>query len=269
MLNFGISPCPNDIYIFYAILKGKIDLKGLRFKFIIEDVEKLNEFCLNDSLEISKISAHAFYYLRDRYDLLNRGAAISESGPVLVTKDLERISKLKQIKIALPGKLTTASALMWFYWKKHFAERDFSLSFTPFNQIVREVQEERADMGVLIHEGRFIYESYGLRLIADLGDFWKKETGSPIPLGCIVMRKDTKLDKQILENMIQQSIDYSKENFNEVLPFIKIYAQELNEEVIISHIQTYVNEYSYDLGDSGKKAIDILIEKLDREGIWS
>ncbi len=268
MLHFGISPCPNDTFIFYAMIKEKIDLRGYKFNFIIEDVETLNNLCLHKSLPISKVSVHAFYYLQNDYDILNSGGAVSELGPVAVTKDLEKLKELSEIKIALPGKLTTASALMWFYWKKNFPDKKYSLKFLTFNEIFDKLANDEVNIGVLIHEGRFIYESLGLKLIVDLGEFWKNETGTYIPLGCIIAKKNI-INKKILEEIIRESIYYSIKNTKEVLPFIKNYAQELNDEVIISHINTYVNEFSINLGDKGQKSVITFIKKIEAEGIWN
>ncbi|WP_460176692.1 1,4-dihydroxy-6-naphthoate synthase [Thermodesulfovibrio hydrogeniphilus] len=267
MLNFGISPCPNDIFIFYSMLNNRINLRNFSFNFIIEDVERLNNLCMKGKLPISKVSVHAFYYFQDKYDFLNSGGAISEFGPVAVTKDLEKISQLPKIRIALPGKLTTASALMWFYWKKFFSKKRYSLHFIRYDQIFDKLLNDEVDIGVLIHEGRFIYKSLGLSLIVDLGEFWKKETNTPIPLGCIVMRKQMPY-KEALERMIRESIKYSKNNIDEVMPFIKKYAQELDDKVIMSHIKTYVNDFSFDLAEQGRASIDIFLKKIKEVGIW-
>lgn len=267
MLEIGISPCPNDTFIFYGIIKEKIDLKNLKFRFIIEDVETLNNLCINGKLAISKISAHAFYYLKKEYDLLNAGGAISEYGPVVVTRNSERIGELSEIRIALPGKLTTASALMWFYWKKFFIDKKYILNFLPFNQTFDMLIKDEVDIGVLIHEGRFIYPSLGFKLIVDLGDFWKKETGTPIPLGCIVSKKDLKI-KSVLEELIRNSINYAFENKDEVFKFVRSYAQELDEKVIISHIETYVNNYTFNMTDKGLLSMETLMNKIEQEGVW-
>jgi len=267
MLEIGISPCPNDTFIFYGIIKEKIDLKGLKFRFIIEDVETLNNLCINGKIPISKISAHAFYYLKKKYDLLNSGGAISEYGPVVVTRNLERIRELSEIRIALPGKLTTASALMWFYWKKFFMDKKYILNFLTFNQIFDMLIKDKVDIGVCIHEGRFIYTSLGLKLIADLGDFWREHTGTPIPLGCIVSKKDLKI-KNILEELIRESLNYALKNKDEVFNFVRSYAQELDDKVIISHIETYVNDYTFNMKDKGFLSIKTLMDKIDKEGVW-
>lgn len=268
MLKFGISSCPNDIFIFYPLLNQKIDLKGYKFQFIIEDVESLNNLCLQGKLPLSKVSIYAFYHLQRNYELLNAGGAVSEYGPVAVVKDRDKIDKLRELKIALPGKFTTASALMWFYWKENFRDKRFSLEFMPFNHIIHKLINEQVDIGVLIHEGRFVYSSYGLNLLEDLGDFWKKQTDTPVPLGCIVAKKKT-FENKVLESIIRESIDYSKKNTDEVLNFVKKYAQELNQEVIMAHINTYVNDYSINLGERGLKSIKIFLQKISKEEVWN
>ena len=158
---------------------------------------------------------------------------------------------------------------MWFYWKKNFLDKKYSLKFVPYNKIIEELLNNEAHLGVLIHEGRFVYQLYNLNLVADLGEFWKKETGIPVPLGCVISKKDNKINKKILEEIVKESISYAKSNLNEVLPFIKIFAQELNEEVILSHIRAYVNDFSFSLQQEGKNSVISFIKKLQLEGVWS
>lgn len=267
MLKLGISPCPNDIFIFYGLLRKKIDLKGLDFEFLIDDVETLNNLCLKKKLPISKISAHSYYYLEEDYKILNSGGAVSEEGPVAVMKDLDLIDKALEIRIALPGKFTTATALMWFFWKKFFKHKKFKIFYTRYDKIYEKLLNDEVDVGVLIHEGRFTYEKLGFKLLCDLGDFWKTGTDLPIPLGAIVMMKNLNFEEK-LENLIRESIVYSRENQEEVINFAKNYAQELSREVIISHIKTYVNEYSINLGKVGIESIEMLKKKISKEGLW-
>lgn len=268
MLNFGISPCPNDTFIFFGIIEKKVDLKNLSFNFLIEDVETLNSLCIEKKLHISKISAHAYYYLQNEYDLLMTGGAISEHGPVVVTKNIEKLKQLHTIRIALPGKLTTASALMWFYWKRFFPDKNYQLEFMPFYEVSKKLLSDKADIGVMIHEGRFTYSSIGLKLIADLGEFWKEQTGLPIPLGCIVVEKSLNIKNEV-ENLIKDSLNFSYSNYDEALLFVKKYAQELDEDVIKAHISYYVNSFTMNMNESGRKAIDELIQRIKKEGIWS
>jgi len=265
---FGISPCPNDIFIFYGMLNNKISSDGLVFDFLIEDVETLNDLCIKKFLPISKISAHAFAYLEKDYEILSAGSAISDFGPVVVAKNINKLKELSEIKIALPGRHTTASALMWFYWKRNFFGKIYHLNFMPFNQIIDKVLSGEVDIGVLIHEGRFTYENIGLELVADLGIWWKEETSLPVPLGCIIAKKSLNL-KEKLEDIIKESLNYAYSNYSEVLNFAKKYAQELDLNVIKSHIDFYVNKMSFDMGERGYNAINTLVKMIHREGVWS
>ncbi len=268
MLKFGISPCPNDIFIFFGIIEKKINTEGLIFDFVIEDVETLNNLCMKKTLDISKISSHAFYYLQNDYIMLSSGGALSKYGPVAITKNLEKLKNLFSVKIALPGRLTTASALMWFYWQKIFSDKKYIVEFMPFYEIIDKVLKEETDIGVVIHEGRFIYSLKGLQLVEDLGKFWIKETSLPIPLGLIVSKKSLSI-KKALEKIIKESLNYSYSHFSEAINFIKKYSQELDENVIKSHIQCYVNEFSFDMGQRGIQAVDELIKRIKRDGVWS
>ncbi|MEN2994086.1 MAG: 1,4-dihydroxy-6-naphthoate synthase [Thermodesulfovibrio sp.] len=268
MLKFGISPCPNDIFIFFGLIEKRINTYGLIFDFIIEDVETLNNLCMKNALDISKVSSHAFYYLQNNYSMLSSGGALSEHGPVAITKNLERLKSLSTLRIALPGRLTTASALMWFYWKKFFSEKQYIINFMPFYKIIDKVVNEEADIGVVIHEGRFIYSSKGVDLVKDLGKFWIEETSLPIPLGLIIYKKALNI-KSILEKIIRESLQYSYSHFDEAMNFIKKYSQELDEDVIKSHIECYINEFTFDMGNKGIEAINELFKKIEREPIWS
>ncbi|GAB5046438.1 1,4-dihydroxy-6-naphthoate synthase [Thermodesulfovibrio sp. TK110] len=268
MLKFGISPCPNDTFIFFGIIEKKVNTHGVNFDFVIEDVETLNSLCLKKALDISKVSSHAFYYLQKDYELLSSGGALSEYGPVVITKDLEKLKNLSTVKIALPGRLTTASALMWFYWQKNFPEKNYSLEFMPFYEIINKVADEKADLGVLIHEGRFIYSLKELQLVADLGDLWRKETSLPIPLGCIISRKSLKI-KETLEKIIKESLEYAYSHPEKALKFVKKYSQEVDENIIKLHIQTYVNEFSFNMGQKGIQAINELIRRIKDSRVWS
>jgi len=267
MLKFGISPCPNDTFIFFGIIEKKVNTQGLNFDFVIEDVETLNNLCIKKALDISKVSSHAFYYLQKDYNILASGGALSEHGPVVITKDIERVKNLSTVKIALPGRLTTASALMWFYWKKNFSEKKYTVEFMPFYEIIDKVVKNIVDIGVLIHEGRFVYSLKGLELLADLGKFWIEETSLPIPLGCIVSRKSLNI-KETLEKIIKESIKYAYCHLDEAMEFIKKYSQELDENVIKLHIQCYVNDFTFDMGQKGIQAINKLLKKIHEEPLW-
>lgn len=266
MMTFGFSPCPNDTYIFYALVNKKIDLKGLDFDFIIKDVEELNQLCISKKLDISKVSSHAYYYLKDDYHFLRAGAAFGRCcGPLIVAnKDFSFDDKQGQLKIGVPGRLTTAFLLMKLYLSSEFISRSINVNyeFMPFNEIMTAVQQRKTDAGLIIHEGRFTYQDYGLAKIADLGEWWESGTGLPIPLGGIIAKKDIAYDTvKIIEDLISKSVKYSINNLEEVLCFIKKYSQELSDEVIMQHVSLYVNSYSLDIGNEGIEALNELFKR--------
>lgn len=268
MLKFGLSPCPNDIFTFCGILEKRINLRNFEFRFYIEDVETLNSLCIRKFLDISKISAHAFFYLQTDYEVLSSGGAFCQWGPVAVVKDLEKIKNMSEVRVALPGRLTTASALMWFYWRRNFEDKRYVLKFLPFYKIMDKVLMEEVDIGVVIHEGRFVYSQKGLKLLVDLGQFWIDETSLPVPLGVIVAKKNLNIGN-LLSEIIRESLKFSYQNKDFAIKLAKNYAQELDEEIIKAHIDYYVNEFSIEMGPTGKNAISRLIEMIKKEGVWS
>lgn len=272
MMNLGFSPCPNDTYIFYALVHKKIDLKGLEFNFIIEDVETLNQLAISKKLDISKVSSHAYFYLKEDYVFLRSGAAFGrECGPLIVAKEEFSFKKPEHLKIAVPGRLTTAFLLLKLYLLSEFGTmfiNKINYVFMPFNEIMNAVKEGDFHAGLVIHEGRFTYMDWGLVKIADLGQWWDEDTGLPIPLGGIIARKEIAPHViQIIEDLIGKSVKYARNNFDEALPFIKKHSQELNDKVITQHISLYVNSYTLDIGDEGIKALNELLARAERLGI--
>jgi 1,4-dihydroxy-6-naphthoate synthase len=266
MLTLGFSPCPNDTFIFYGIAKKRIDTKGIDFKILIDDVEILNNLALKGKLDISKISCHAFYYIQKDYQFLRSGGAFGRGcGPLLVkrTEDEEKIKK-----IAIPGKLTTAFLLLKLYLNSYPSIIDSSsLLFInmPFYEIIGAVKEKKVDAGLIIHESRFTYREQGLKEIIDLGDWWEKDTGLPIPLGGIVAKKNIgEKTIKLVESLIKASVEYSLNHKDETMTFIKEHSQEISEEVILKHIDLYVNNYTIDISDEGKQALDELMTRTAR-----
>ncbi len=266
MLTLGFSPCPNDTYIFYALANNKIDLKGLGFDFIIEDVEILNQLSMDKKLDITKVSSHAYYYLKDDYRFLRSGAAFGRGcGPMIIAKDhhFSGINGLR--KIGVPGRFTTAFLLMKLFFALNETSKLPDYIFMPFNEIMGAIKNDKIDAGLIIHECRFTYKDYGFIKIIDLGEWWEQETGLPIPLGGIIAKKEIP-DETIkkTEDLIIESIKYSINNPCETLPFIKKYSQELSEDVIMQHISLYVNNYSIDIGDDGRRALHELFERAKK-----
>ena len=257
-ISLGFSPCPNDCFIFDAMVHGKIDTEGLNFQLVIEDVEALNKNAFLQKIDVTKLSYYAYAHLTDYYVLLDAGSALGRKcGPVLISKARFSDSEISDLKIAIPGKFTTANLL-------------FSLAFPLaknkiemlFSDIERAILIQQVDAGLIIHESRFTYEDKGLIKIIDLGEFWEESTKAPIPLGGIVARRDLPEDlKQKINRVIKRSVLYALNNPLASRDFIKAHAQEMDEKVMYKHINLYVNNFSVDLGQEGKRAVNLLFEK--------
>ena len=258
-LTLGISPCPNDTFIFDAMLNGLIDTEGLKFDFILEDVETLNRMSLNGTLDISKISYGAVPKILPHYKVLDAGGALGKGvGPLFISKNNIDISSenLENKSVVLPGKNTTAHLLFSMVFPTIKKK-----NFLPFHEIEEAVLNGVADTGVIIHENRFTYQQKNLIKLTDLGDEWESRTGLPIPLGGIVARRTfNNLLLNKINRVIRKSLEYSFANQDTLSDFVKNNAQEMDEEVMQKHINLYVNEFSLDLGISGRKAVWKLME---------
>ncbi len=268
MIRLGFSPCPNDTFIFYALANKLIDTQGLDFALRIEDVETLNRLAVDKALDVSKVSCHAFYHLQKDYRFLRAGGALGRGcGPLVIAKDQKRFffqKPLKELKIAIPGRLTTAALLLKLYFASSFNTQPAELVSMPFNSIMRSVNEGMVDAGLIIHESRFTYPDFGLVKIIDLGEWWEKETGLPIPLGGIIAQKSLGIQvMETVENLIRTSINYSLSHRNEAMPYIKRYASEMDEDVMLKHIGLYVNDYTTELGENGQAALDELFRRAN------
>ena len=265
-LHLGFSPCPNDTFIFDAMLHGKIDTEGITFIPVIEDVETLNQKALQQELAITKLSYHAFAHLVDKYILLDAGSALGFGvGPLLISKNkIENIEdKIANLKIGIPGKLTTANFLLNIAFPQ--AQQKVEM---VFSEIENALINEEIDLGLIIHENRFTYAAKGLHKVIDLGSFWEQKTGSAIPLGGIVMSR--KYDKQTLDKVnriMASSVEFAMKNPLSSAAFVKQHAQEMEESVVVKHIQLYVNKYSLNLGVEGRKAVSTLLESAVAQGL--
>ncbi len=260
-LTLGFSPCPNDTFIFDAIVNKRIDTEGLDFDITIADVEELNLLASKNLLDITKVSYHAFCFCIQNYILLDSGSALgTKCGPLLIKKKSRILNDKSQI--AIPGELTTANML-------------FSLAFPDyqnrivmsFSEIESAILDDRVAAGVIIHENRFTFRSKGLIKVMDLGDFWEKETGLPIPLGGIVIKRviPYRIQKSF-ERVLRNSITYALENPDISKKYVASHAQEIDEDVIQSHINLYVNPFSISLREEGRRAVN---ELLSRKNIKS
>ncbi|RLD80275.1 MAG: 1,4-dihydroxy-6-naphthoate synthase [Bacteroidetes bacterium] len=256
-LNLGFSTCPNDTFIFDAMVHHRIDTEGLEFELILADVEELNKAAFKHEIDITKLSYHAYAYIADNYVLLDSGSALgNKNGPLLISKRKIYPDEINDISIAIPGKYTTANLLLNIAYPDAKNKKEYL-----FSDIEEAILSNEVDAGLIIHENRFTYEQKGLKKIIDLGEFWETKTNLPIPLGGIVVNRKLPLEvQQKVNRVLRKSLEYAFENPNAGLPFIKEYSQEMDEEVMYKHIELYVNEYSLDLGKKGKKAIKKLYE---------
>jgi 1,4-dihydroxy-6-naphthoate synthase len=257
VFDIGFSPCPNDTFIFDALVNHKIDTQGFEFKVHLEDVQTLNEWALNGILSFSKISYGVWPLVQNKYQLLNSGGALGKGvGPLLVFHN-EEPPDAKTMTVAIPGKNTTAHLL----FSLAFPEVKNKV-FLVFDDIEHAVLSGKVDAGVIIHENRFTYADKGLTLWMDLGTYFEETYHAPIPLGGIIARNDLDTnDIKKVDQLIHQSVEYAFKNSYETLPeFVKCHSQEMSEKVMRQHIDLYVNDFSLDMGELGKKAIAQLEE---------
>ena len=257
-LSLGFSPCPNDTFIFDALVNKKIDIKGFEFDVKLEDVQTLNEWALRQELDITKISYGVLPLVTHHYVLLESGGALGKGvGPLLIAKTKMRIDELDDKLVAIPGENTTAHML----FSLAFPDVKNKL-FKMFNEIETAVLNEEVDAGVIIHENRFTYQDKGLHKLVDLGDYWETKTQLPIPLGGITAKRS--LDQKIvieIDKLIQQSVEYAfRHNYEQLSDYVKLHAQEMSERVMRQHIDLYVNNFSVALGEDGRKAVEKLLQ---------
>lgn len=269
--SLGFSPCPNDTFIFDALVNHKIDTEGLSFDVVLEDVQTLNQWATAGKLAISKISYGVLPLVIDQYVLLNSGGALGMGvGPLLITNPC-KVNKpqtanhqlqtsVAEMKIAIPGENTTAHLL----FSLAFPEAKNKV-FMVFHEIEEAVLSGRVDAGVIIHENRFTYQQKGLEKLMDLGAFWEETIKVPIPLGGIVIKRsiDTTLQKKV-DRLIRKSLDYAFTNYPTISSYVRRHAREMDESVMRRHIDLYVNNYSLELGEDGKKAVEKLMNVYQR-----
>ncbi|HEY5511566.1 MAG TPA: 1,4-dihydroxy-6-naphthoate synthase [Prolixibacteraceae bacterium] len=264
-LTLGFSTCPNDTFIFDAMVNGRIDTEGLRFNLHLADVEELNQLAFASTLDISKVSYHAFAYLSAAYQLLSAGSALGfNNGPLLISKHKNFPDELDGLKIAIPGKFTTANLLLSIAYPKLQHKKEYL-----FSDIEEVILSGEADAGVIIHENRFTYQAKGLKKIVDLGEYWDQLTGLPIPLGGIVVKRSLPHEIRLrINRVLRRSVEYAMANPNDSLPFVRKHAQSMDESVMRSHIELYVNDFAVDLGTKGREAITALFDKGVKKSLF-
>jgi 1,4-dihydroxy-6-naphthoate synthase len=252
--------------MFDAIVNGRIDLEGLDFDVMLADVEALNRMAFARSIDVTKLSYHAYAFCAGSYVLLDAGSALGRNcGPLLISKraiPLEEVAS-GRLKIAIPGRYTTANFLLGLAFPAATNKTEL-----VFSEIESAVLDGAYDAGLIIHENRFTYEARGLRKIIDLGEFWEQETGAPIPLGGIVAKRSLPRDvAQAIDRVLRRSVEFAFANRSASLPFVREHAQEMSEDVMYRHIDLYVNEYSVDLGAQGRRAVEILFARAREAGV--
>jgi 1,4-dihydroxy-6-naphthoate synthase len=263
-LSVGHSPDPDDAFMFYALAHNKIPTGNLAFAHELQDIETLNRRCLNQELDISAISLHAFAYLSDKYALLSSGCSMGDRyGPMVVAKKAYTIDELKSLRIAVPGTLTTA-----FLSLSLLLGSKFKYEVVPFDEILNAVEQGKVDAGLIIHEGQLTFQNQGLKLVVDLGVWWYEKTGLPLPLGGNVVRKDLGADIiSEASRLIRESINYGLDNRKEALAYALQYGRDLDTGLADKFVGMYVNDWTVDYGEKGRKAVQLLLTEGHKAGV--
>ena len=263
-LSLGFSPCPNDTFIFDAMVHGRIDTEGLEFDYFLTDVEELNRKALNYDVDITKISYHAYAYVAQNYLVLDAGSALGyRNGPLLISKHRFGISELPKLKIAIPGKYTTANLLFSIAWPDVINKVEYL-----FSNIEDALLKDEVDAGLIIHETRFTYYKRGLHKLADMGEYWENLTGLPIPLGAIVIKRSIPDDiAQKVNRVVRRSLEYAYKDSFASYDFVAGNAKEMDSTVMNNHIKLYVNEYTLNLGIRGREAVVELFRIAGEKGV--
>jgi 1,4-dihydroxy-6-naphthoate synthase len=262
-IHVGHSPDSDDAFMFHALANDKLDTGNLRFVHELQDIETLNRRALNGELEVSAVSIHAYAYLADRYALLSSGSSMGDGyGPRLVSKEPLGRADLKGKKIAVPGKRTTAFLTLKLY------EPKAETVVVPFDEIMEYVEGGGADVGLVIHEGQLTHEGEGFHLVGDLGVWWQEDTGLPLPLGGNVVRRDLG-DETVREvaRYVKESIRYALDHREEALAYALGYARDLPPDLADRFVSMYVNEWTVDYGETGRRAVRTLLERGHEAGI--
>lgn len=262
-LTLGFSPCPNDTFIFDALIHHKIDTEGLAFEVSYDDVETLNHKAFGQQTDVTKLSYHAFAYAAGNYELLDAGSALGYGvGPLVISageygQELTSDSQAaRDLRVGIPGRYTTANFLFSMAFP-HLVNKQELL----FSEIEDSLLAGKIDLGLIIHENRFTYQQKGLKKIIDLGAFWEERTGCAIPLGGIAVKRSLPGDLKLkINRVLRRSVEFAFENPRSGIDFIRSHAQAMEEEVMFRHIELYVNKYSIDLGEEGRKAIQLMFD---------
>jgi 1,4-dihydroxy-6-naphthoate synthase len=263
-INVGHSPDPDDAFMFYALAHDKIDTGDLKFVHQLQDIETLNRRALRGELEVTAISIHAYAQLLDKYALLPTGCSMGDKyGPMVVATKPMTVEQLGNVKIAVPGIMTTA-----FLTLKLLLKRDFLYEIVPFDEIIPAVAAGKYEAGLIIHEGQLTFQNQGLKLIVDLGVWWQNETGLPLPLGGNVVRRDLGEETiRDISRLLKESIRYSLDHRSETLDYALQYARDMDKSLADKFVGMYVNEWTLDYGPRGREAVRRLLEEGHKAGV--
>ncbi len=264
LIRVGHSPDPDDAFMFHALANDKIDTGRFRFTHELQDIETLNRRALKGELDVTAVSIHAYAYLLDKYALLPSGCSMGDKyGPMVVSKKILSIADLPNVKIAVPGTMTTA-----FLALKLLLPQGFEYEVVPFDEILQVVESGKFDAGLIIHEGQLTFQNQGLSLVVDLGVWWQEKTGLPLPLGGNVVRRDLGHEtisevSRLLKQSIQYALDHRKESLEHALK----YARDMDISLADRFVGMYVNEWTLDYGERGREAVRRLLEEGHKAGI--
>ena len=266
LIRVGHSPDADDAFMFYALAKKKIPMRGFEVEHVIEDIESLNQRALRGELEVTAVSCHAYAYLADRYAIMRSGASVGDQyGPILVAKEQREPDngyRIKGKKIAIPGKLTTAYLTLRLY------EKDFEPVFMPFDKILSAVKNGNVDLGLVIHEGQITYAEHGLEKVLDLGVWWHEKTKLPLPLGVDIIRRD--LGKDVMRSFVglfKESIEYALSHRQEALEYALEFGRGISEDLNDRFVAMYVNDRTVDIGKDGEAGFRKLFDEAYQAGI--
>ncbi len=257
------SPDSDDAFMFYGLATNKLETNGLKFEHTLKDIQTLNEDAKNGVYDVTAISFHAYAYVADKYALLPHGASIGDKyGPILVSKDQRKVEDIPEMKIAIPGELTSAFLALRIY------NQDFEYIVVPFDEIIETVQKGKADAGLLIHEGQLFYKQVGLDKVLDLGEWWFEKTGLPLPMGGNVVRRDLGEDlMREVSKHLHRSIVYSMENREDALSYAMQFARDMPPELADRFVAMWVNDLTLDYGERGREAVKLLLKEGFEKGI--
>jgi len=264
LIKLGHSPDPDDAFMFWALTDDRVDTRGFEFEHVLKDIQTLNEWALEGKLEVTAISLHSYPHVQDRYILLPHGASMGSGyGPIVVAPKALTLEQLRDVEIAVPGKMTTAFLVL------RMVLGDFRYREVPFDEILDEVQSGRAAAGLLIHEGQLTYADSGLEKCIDLGEWWLLETGLPLPLGANVARRDIGEERlRDLSVVLRDSIQAGLDNRSEAMAYAMRYGRGLDQGLADRFVGMYVNDYTCDYGDEGRLAVNELLSRAERLGAY-